>query len=556
MATSTTKPPAKRRGKQSKVVEMEPLERPETAVEAAAEPAEPVPTRPEAPRVSNKPFPAPPRGKGKGGYCDEAEGMAYWRGLPAEYQNRLTVYINREWPVLNPLLGLSEAERQMVARRERKRPPKYIDKPAEPFAADARMEFLQRYGSGEFKVYINDSGVKGARKDGDPDLLSHNLCKFWVTYIDSDYPPVLDPSRPDKGLALLDLTHPKNQSYITDLRMRGILRPTVDTGGDDDMANAEVLGKLADKVDSLAGQVADGKIESLFTKLRGEIIAGRNTGGGSSDRMTDLLIAMILKDHDKPAPAPAADPIAIMQAQLTELRQELRDERAARQRYEDSLRTRAEQPPPDPFTFIERTVATFDKAKSIFGGASGDSAAGAAVKAASKMNGMLEFLSEVIPKVIEAPILTALANRISAGGMSPVAPGTNGVNAAPAAANADAIFVQTVITPALLSYMEAGSDGGDFAGWVYAGFPERLRRLQQPGPAAIIKLYQDSALWPRLAPREFQFRQFVAEFCAWKPDDAEEPEGDEVQAAAATATNGVHAPIIDLDAPIEGRPIA
>jgi hypothetical protein len=128
------------------------------------------PASKEAYTASQKAFPPAPRGTGKGGYCKDTDGMLYWQTLPSEFQNRLNVYVNREWPVLNRIQELTADEKALVAAKKRREPYKYIDKPAEPFGPDTRQEFLQRYGSGIYKVFINDAGVKGAprKRSGNP----------------------------------------------------------------------------------------------------------------------------------------------------------------------------------------------------------------------------------------------------------------------------------------------------------------------------------------------------------------------------------------------------
>lgn len=584
MAESTTKKPRKSRAKRSKVLQMEPKTPPDTpdlaagdAAAAEIEPAqasEPYDQEAAAARerlsstfVSAKPFPLPPRGKGKGGFCEETDGMKYWRSLPPEFLNRTNVYVNRERPVLNRLQELSEEELLKVQRKQKREPAKYIDKPDQPFGEDARMEFLSRYGSGIYKVYINDGGVKGAK---DADLQSRNLCKFFVTYYDSDFPTVLDPSRPDKGLGILDLKHPDNESYVADLRMKGVLPR--DGKAESDM-NTEVVSKLVDKVDTLAGQVAEGKQEKLLDQIRAELrgAAGEKSNGADNVQLKMLeLIITCVKPAAPVAPVDTTGPIvALFQGQMARLETQMAEERAERRKVEDALRARANEPPPDPFASFERMVTMFDKVKAAILGSQSTGAgsvAGSVAKQVSKMSGTLEFFSELIPKIADAPILNALAHRIMnpiPGSPAAVAAGNPAPGITPAAGTAPAVtgdellkFVQTVVTPAMLSYLEADSTGEDFASWVYAGFPEKLVPLQARGPQTIIGMYQNSGAWRRIQPRAAQFVTFVEEFCRWKPDAEEQSAAGPAAAAAPPSpfTNGAPAPI-DLDEQLEGPPL-
>ncbi len=548
MANSTSKAPRKGRKPRANVLNMpastanEEAENPITEPPAAEEAS---PSGAEGYSASRKAFPPAPKGSGKGGYCKDAEGMTYWRSLPREFQNRTNIYVNREWPILDRLQELDAEQRALVASRKRREPFKYIDKPAEPFGEDWRMEFLQRYGSGTYKIYVNDAGVRGARDA--PELQPHTLCKFLVSVNDSDFPPVLDPGRPDKGLGILDRKHPQNQSYIADLRARGVL--PLEEGETMQGNNSQVVKDLADKVGDLAGQVAGGKQEALLREIKDAVAPKANNGDALSVKMLELVIALT----SKPAAAPvdtSTPLVSLFQSQILALQQELREERIERRKYEDSIRERANQPAPDPFSFFERMVSTLQKGKEIFGTGAAAAADG---RPASKMSGTLEFFNEFIPKILEAPILNAVAQRLTA-----TLPGvTNPAQRVPGQQQPSSekellAFVQN-ITPAMLSYLESDSTGANFAEWVHCGFPDRLSELQQQSPSVVIATYQESPLWPRLAPREMQFRKFVADFCAWRPselDDAPAPASPQQQ------TNGAHVPtVIDFDADLAGPPI-
>jgi hypothetical protein len=151
-----------------------------------------------------------------------------------------------------------------------------------------------------------------------------------------------------------------------------------------------------------------------------------------------------------------------------------------------------------------------------------------AVKHASKMSGTLEFLSDVIPKIIDSPILNALAKRLEIGRRHGKQRRDQPRRARRSSGRPEQprrnCYGSSSRSRRMLNYLESDNTGGEFAEWLHCGFPDRLEELQQQGSAVIVATYQASPLWPRLIPREIQFRQFVDEFCAWNPaqtsDDA------------------------------------
>jgi hypothetical protein len=132
--------------------------------------------------------------------------------------------------------------------------------------------------------------------------------------------------------------------------------------------------------------------------------------------------------------------------------------------------------------------------------------------------------------------LASLATRnVSGNGnpaqMNPGAP-QNGVQRP---ANEFETFIQNVLNPALLRHYIQGFTGGEFAGWLYDGYPDRVVQLQNfthpmmpglKGANAIIQAYKRTeSMWPTLSSArpngEAGFTEFVMEFCAWKPETDE-----------------------------------
>lgn len=547
MATTTPAAPRKRAKSSAKVVQMDGKTEPTAQIPADFTPdskPETVPVAPVADRTNPKPFPLPPKPSLKGGYCDAEIGMAYWRGIPLDLRERLTVYVNREHPVLNRLQECSEEDIELMRQHKKRYPIKYIDLPPEPFGMEADMEFLNRYGSGWYKVYVNDIGIKGSK---DPDLQSRNLCKFIYKVRDSDFPPILDPSRPDKGLGILDWTHPDNQSYVAELRTRGIYAPS-EIGVD--MAESTVVGKLIDKMSDLSDRVGVHETDRLV-----ERIAERVGGNGGSSRAGEMLDTIKAVKEMMPQPAAAAptppaavdpfdtvskimamrgnDPMVAMLVQRMESMDKAAE--AGRQReYElqKELRqvmqqnTSQQQAAAAPKSLVDQ-LKELGEAKGILQTVLGVSSDPAVAAIRSGKMGWLDFASEVLPRIMEAPVMTALGNRI----MASTSPVNNPAAPPPAtgAVDEDMLFVQHVVTPALLEFYQTENTGAAFAQHIHDGYPTRLLGLQAYGEKTIFDLYKSRAPrpdWAILTARgEPAFALFIHEFVTWKPEaETDEPE--------------------------------
>ena len=120
----------------------------------------------------------------------------YWGHADLMLPNRGTVYVYRTWPMI---------DRQRIDPDAKK----YIDKmdkaPENP--ALWRQEILHRYGSGNYKLILNDAG--GSTKAVGQTLIADLR--------DPDYPPVIN------SLDELVMDDPSNQSFLENLRQKGIL---------------------------------------------------------------------------------------------------------------------------------------------------------------------------------------------------------------------------------------------------------------------------------------------------------------------------------------------
>lgn len=567
MPTSTANPPKKNAKRGTKLVQMEPqtpFDNPQSPPETDDSP--PVEARPPVSKgaTNPKPFPIPPKASLKGGYCEESVGMAYWRGIPEEFKDRLTVYINREHPVLNRMVEVTPEDVELMRQHKKRYPIKYIDLPPEPFSEDTAGEFLNRYGSGKYKVFVNDVGIKGAKA---PDLQSRNLCKFMVKVYDSDHPPILDPSRPDKGLGVLDWTHPENQSYVAELRTRGIFPPDEKAG---DSVAESVVTTLVDKISDLSDRVGVHETDRLVDRIAEKI----NGGGGQSRASETLQIMQATKEMLAPktadAATPPADPFEIaakMNAarandpMIPVLMQLLKDSQtaneAARQREYELLKERASAPPSknllEQALELANTPEKLEPLKKLAGffGFGGSESTGRPGRTTGMdiLNSLVQGpAGEVLARGAAQLLITIpsmlQSNPANANGNGNGQPATQAnpqvlppVNQQPQQETPEQRIHRigaTITRPMIAEWFMKDATGEQFAQWMNDSWPDDYSFIKLLGAENLIQRYRNSPIvWPAISFREKEFIAFIQEFCAWNPpkDEDGEPQvpGDGVE---------------------------
>ena len=247
----------------------------ETEVEEAPKPARAAlhhaPTRPKGrpkkdsipPEAATaKPFPNPPRALLKGGIVSPEKFMDYRRTLGGEFLERITFYVNREWPKLDFYQHFTEKEMEEIRQKKRAKPVKYVGQYADINPDNWRDEILRYHGSGDYKIYLNDTGVRG-----NPSLKSRNICKTVVSIRDDEFPPVMD-----EHLHVLDWKDPINNSFIQQLRGKGVVPPGETPNKKeetDDMATnvaVETLAELAKQGSKPHAPAADNT--AIFQEMR------------------------------------------------------------------------------------------------------------------------------------------------------------------------------------------------------------------------------------------------------------------------------------------------
>lgn len=222
---------------------------------------------------------------------------------------------------------------------------------------------------------------------------------------------------------------------------------------------------------------------------------------------------------------------------------------AARQREYELLKEKTAAPVEKPKTFMEQ-MTEFKTLKELFTTVSSSETVRAG------RTGALDVVRDLGSKFFESDLangvgqwLGSLAQRNASG--QPVqmngAPPQNGASR-PALDDFQA-FIQNVLNPALLRHYLQEFSGTDFAGWLYDGYPDRLKQLQAfthpmmpglRGAPAIIQAYKRTeSMWPALSSRgEDAFAQFVKEFCEWKPEPAVDAEVIEAQPVGDSEEEG------------------
>ena len=235
--------------------------------------------------------------------------------------------------------------------------------------------------------------------------------------------------------------------------------------------------------------------------------------------------------------------VTILQGQLDALRHSLDEERKERITLQEKMweaklaaleaKFQGQQTAPAK-SFIDQ-LTEFEAAKTKLQSLLGIGVDGAAAPR-SRMSGTMEFWKDLVTEVLNAPVLNGVGQMLLSRFMQG-APGAGpGVNPAqPGVAQSPAVnliqWVQGTLMEPIVRFLNGNSDGGDFADYVFEGWPDKLVPLQrmthpqmpgQQGAPVIIELFKHSDIWQtQLAYRETQFRQFVQQFCEWRPEGEE-----------------------------------
>jgi hypothetical protein len=163
----------------------------------------------------------------------------WWKGLKPAQKDLLDAHVYRSWPVL--LDPLDEKEH------------KYIDKiiGSEPIQND--QDFVDRFGAGDYVVYLNVNPVNDNRRT------------LFIAYVKCthDFRKFTPTDRRIDDIANLSVTDPANAAYVAWLRANGKIKDEVkDAKEKEDMATAtagvtELLGKSIERGDRLMEKLVE-----------------------------------------------------------------------------------------------------------------------------------------------------------------------------------------------------------------------------------------------------------------------------------------------------------
>lgn len=178
-----------------------------------------------APLPGYERLPSPPKFS-----MDPNSFFGYWSNTDREFPNRGTAYVYRTWPRI---------DRQKIDPEAHK----YSDKMDKAFPDPTlwRQEMLHRYGSGNYKLILNDAA--GSGKSVGQTMISDLR--------DSDYPPVIE------NMDELVMDDPTNQSFIESLRQKGLLP------GENALLQAETTEALTGTIDKLTTKLIERKPEPV-----------------------------------------------------------------------------------------------------------------------------------------------------------------------------------------------------------------------------------------------------------------------------------------------------
>jgi len=149
-------------------------------------------------------------------------------------------------------------------------------------------------------------------------------------------------------------------------------------------------------------------------------------------------------------------------------------------------------------------------------------------------HGVSNLLTNLVARA-EAPQPNGMGNQPQT--LHPAPPNGNGVTHESDQAKIQRI-ANTVTRVMVGEYFDREMEGGDFASWMFDGYPEDLEFIRKLGADTIVNLYRDhnAQLWQHITfpkDREADFRKFMQEVCSWTVPVDEDEEAPGPKAASA-----------------------
>jgi hypothetical protein len=479
----------------------------------------------------------------------------WWGRLSTPFQNQIDAHVYRDWPVTNDPPEDWCKECKLIMSAELGNCPrcgtkleaqdfKYIDKiiGVEPIKND--QEFIDKYGAGDYRLYLNANPPEPGKRR------TLATCYIKGTHDFRTYAPA---DRRIQDIANLSLTDPLNTAYVAWLRSQGKIPDDDKTKEKEEMAASGVLvEKLIDRVDKLTDRAIE-KAERTETQTTPAETArtpeehlndalglverlSKLTARPESNGKSDLATLMEIMDRLRAAsdPAPYLKLIAEQGEKIHEIEMRHLNEKL------DLLKSSIDKPP-------QTTVTTTD-------GTNISSLIEKAVQKAVEKAGVgeddnawyVEPLKQLVPVAIPA-LMAGLQNFLmprptqpAAPPMNPGFPGPAQAQAAlpapqqqaqpqpqaqpqaqPSAAQQEIIHILTAISAPVIDSLSRDEGGDDFADMFVQEHGNRAFRLISSfAPEQIAAtLYQ----FPLIAPNMTQFPQekvlkFAQEFKSYSPD--------------------------------------
>lgn len=503
-------------------------------------------------------LPPPPRFQTN----DPNEIFKYIRSIPEDKRARYLLAFYRYLPIIDATEGGTKN--------------KAIDMiPGEShenyFATEPDWEkiVLHRYGSGNYGVYLNETGRTVMR--------CFDVKTRWDL---ENYPPILDPKT-------LDEAHPQNKSYIQYLRQKGISLPTQQEKENEAM-QVSAMETMATTIKDLASRqnvpvppAPPSQSEAMLTQAATAAIGivkdtaamqAKATSGGNDGLQIAQTIISAAREMGGGNKGP--DPVIALLMQQGE--QQAVRIAASEDRYNRLMERMLDDKDRKAATPEKSLIDAVREAKELLevvtGGGKAEGEEGAA-----KPGGWTDMLWQQLPTI--APMLIqgafGLVDRVqnayvSIAAANAAAKDGRPVEAAVAQVQAKQVQQQpqqqievppgmdpallqqyhmmlNAITPAIIEHLRNNQTGETFARWFIdgngqlaydrvAGTCKRFNPETQEvttdieGLMTIIKTFPP--LWGQVAPLEIKFRQFILEFVTYEEAPEEE---EESQAKGATA---------------------
>lgn len=474
--------------------------------------ADPKPSPKTKAEKSDEKMPKPPGNK-----ISAAQFYKFVNSLHPDHWSHLLMYVYRCWPVLGD--------------------PANIDKPSGPIDEEY---MLREHGSGDYKIRLNDQNLPGNKR---------TICYTEIKLRDPERPPNI----PD--LSRLAMKDPANREYVAQLIRSGKLTPDGSLPAAPAAVDPALSGTVRDTISQLFQMVKDRNKEKNGTDSdaleRGmqmlqkahersmELVSKNNDPTGFIQ-----LVATLKELMPPPAPQPPVSPVAMIKEIAGMMRDMMPQAQAAQQQA-------------NPMSQFREFLEVFNAMRETSG------ADARPMGRTSWADVALSFVPTVPQVVGQIATAAALFSRGATAGMQQAAGArvTNGPHmaeteppqlappansamdpnalshpelAADPAVNQLARFLP-MIGNALITYLNAGRSGADFADWVSDGYGQAAYGQISQLSAAQIRTALE--MTPQLAPliramKPAVVDEFIREFLnpeTADEDAAAEPEKSKVQ---------------------------